>query len=83
MISENRVSIIGAGGHVGLPLSLVISSSGFDVTGIDIDSERVSQLMEGHVPFVEYGAEELLEQDFKVTGCVLQLNLTVYRKQRL
>lgn len=62
MISENRVSIIGAGGHVGLPLSLVISSSGFDVTGIDIDSERVSQLMEGHVPFVEYGAEELLEQ---------------------
>ena len=83
MVFDNKVSIIGAGGHVGLPLSLVVSASGFDVSGVDVDSERVSDLMKGHVPFVEDGAEELLKQELQsgrlryTTGFDSMLNASV------
>jgi len=55
-----KVAIIGAGGHVGLPLSLVIADSGFQVTGIDLNLQTIRTLENGSVPFVEDGAEHLL-----------------------
>ena len=55
-----RVSIIGACGHVGLPLAIVLADAGFDVTGIDRDADLVSKITSGRMPYVEDGAEEML-----------------------
>lgn len=41
-----KVGVIGLG-YVGLPLSLLLSESGFTVTGFDIDTEKVRRLEEG------------------------------------
>ncbi len=56
------VSVIGAGGHVGFPLSLVIANGGHKVYGIDVNFKIVEQLNNGHVPYVEEGAKELLDK---------------------
>lgn len=55
-----RVSVVGAAGHVGLPLSLVLAESGHDVYGIDIDAAANTAIMQGRMPHREDGAEELL-----------------------
>ncbi|MDA8085830.1 MAG: NAD(P)-binding domain-containing protein, partial [Nitrospiraceae bacterium] len=43
---EARVGVIGLG-YVGLPLVFEFSRAGFDVTGFDIDSEKVNLLKQG------------------------------------
>ena len=56
------VSVIGAGGHVGFPLSLVIADAGHKVYGIDVNPLIVDRLNYGYVPYVEEGAKELLDK---------------------
>jgi len=58
---NDKVSIVGAGGHVGLPLSLVLADAGFQVTGIDTNRDLINTLSRGVVPYVEEGAAELLK----------------------
>ncbi len=41
-----RVAVLGLG-YVGLPLALAFAKKGFRVQGIDIDTERISQIQEG------------------------------------
>lgn len=65
MENGKRVSVIGAGGHVGFPLSLVLADSGFDVFGIDVNADIVENLNQGIVPYVEEGAEEILKKSLK------------------
>lgn len=55
-----HVSVVGGGGHVGLPLGLVLADSGFDVTLVDKDEERLSTIEAGELPFHEPGGEALL-----------------------
>jgi len=55
-----KVAVIGAGGHVGLPFSLVVDAAGHDVIGIDANSEIITQLGKKHYPYVEVGGQELL-----------------------
>jgi UDP-N-acetyl-D-mannosaminuronic acid dehydrogenase len=58
-----KIAIIGAGGHVGIPFSLVCAQSGlYDVVGFDIDEDRVIQLNNGEMPFYEEDGEELLKK---------------------
>lgn len=54
------VTVIGAGGHVGLPFSLVCADAGHTVYGVDINEELILSLNSGNVPYVERGAAELL-----------------------
>lgn len=44
---NNRVGVIGLG-YVGLPLSLAFADAGYEVIGVDIDTERVERLRDGH-----------------------------------
>jgi UDP-N-acetyl-D-mannosaminuronic acid dehydrogenase len=44
------VSVLGLG-RVGLPLAVVFARSGFRVTGVDVDCERVNMIMGGETPF--------------------------------
>jgi len=48
-------------GKMGLPLSAILANSGFSVTGIDIDTERVKAVNNGDNPFPEEpGLNDLL-----------------------
>jgi UDP-N-acetyl-D-mannosaminuronic acid dehydrogenase len=55
-----KVVVVGGGGHVGLPLALVLADSGFEAVSLDISAETVAKINSGQMPFVENGAQELL-----------------------
>jgi UDP-N-acetyl-D-mannosaminuronic acid dehydrogenase len=57
-----KVVIVGGGGHVGLPLALVLASSGFEAASLDISLQTVSTINLGKMPFVEAGAQDLLNK---------------------
>jgi UDP-N-acetyl-D-mannosaminuronic acid dehydrogenase len=57
-----KVVIVGGGGHVGLPLALVLADSGFEAASLDISAETVSTINSGVMPFAEAGAQELLSK---------------------
>ena len=55
-----RIAVIGGGGHVGLPFSLVLCDFGHEVTLIDTNAESLEKIGRGEMPFFERGAPELL-----------------------
>jgi UDP-N-acetyl-D-mannosaminuronic acid dehydrogenase len=55
-----KVVIVGGGGHVGLPLALVLADSGFEAISLDISEETVVKINSGQMPFAESGAQDLL-----------------------
>jgi UDP-N-acetyl-D-mannosaminuronic acid dehydrogenase len=57
-----KVVVVGGGGHVGLPLALVLADSGFLSVSLDISPETVSKINSGKMPFAEVGAQELLDK---------------------
>ena len=57
-----KVAVIGAAGHVGLPLALVLADHGNQAVGIDSNGAAVEQINGGEMPFYEEGADELLER---------------------
>ena len=58
---SHDVAVIGLG-RVGLPLALTFADRGLRVLGIDNDPERLAALRERRMPFVEPGAQELLDR---------------------
>lgn len=57
----SKVAVIGAGGHVGFPFSLVVANSGHTVYGIEINEGLCNTLNGGLIPYVEYGAEKIFD----------------------
>lgn len=57
-----KVSIIGACGHVGFPFSLVVAEAGHTVYGIDVNTDMVKSMNNKIVPYVEDGAQEILDK---------------------
>jgi UDP-N-acetyl-D-mannosaminuronic acid dehydrogenase len=55
-----KVVIVGGGGHVGLPLALVMADSGYQVVSLDISEDTVDKINAGEMPFSEDGARDLL-----------------------
>jgi len=56
------VVIVGGCGHVGLPLALALADCGYRVGIDDIDAAKVELVRSGQVPFMENGAEALLQR---------------------
>jgi UDP-N-acetyl-D-mannosaminuronic acid dehydrogenase len=54
------VCVVGGGGHVGLPLSLVLAEAGLRVAVYDTNQQTVARIARGEMPFREAGADELL-----------------------
>ncbi len=52
--------MVGGGGHVGLPLALVLADSGFEAISLDVSAKTVETINSGVMPFAEAGAQELL-----------------------
>jgi UDP-N-acetyl-D-mannosaminuronic acid dehydrogenase len=59
--STAEVAVVGLG-RVGLPLALSFADRGLSVIGVDNDSARVRAVREGHMPFEEPGAQEVLDR---------------------
>jgi UDP-N-acetyl-D-mannosaminuronic acid dehydrogenase len=55
------ICVVGGGGHVGLPLSIVFASKGKKVRVFDINRKTIAAIMSGQMPFMEHGAEPLLK----------------------
>ena len=62
---EFDVAIVGGLGHVGLPLGLVFADKGLKVCLCDINKENAELVKSGEMPFIEYGAEEVLRKALK------------------
>jgi UDPglucose 6-dehydrogenase len=57
-----KVSVIGTG-YLGATHAACMSSLGFEVIGVDVDSAKIELLTAGRVPFYEPGLEELLQKE--------------------
>ena len=54
--------VIGGGGHVGLPLAIMLASRGVNTAIYDISKSAVEGINAGKMPFWEPGAEKLLQE---------------------
>ena len=66
MINKSEISIIGGSGHVGFPLGLVFSSSGFKVKLIDKNQKNNNLINSGVNPYLEEGSKKLLVKMIKL-----------------
>ena len=57
-----NISIIGGCGHVGLPLGIALGGVGHTVNLIDINENSINTVNEGKMPFLENGADEILDK---------------------
>jgi UDP-N-acetyl-D-mannosaminuronic acid dehydrogenase len=69
-LTGHDVVIVGGCGHVGLPLGIVLARSGASVALVDVDEDRKQAVRAGRMPFIEYGAEPLLQE---VLGSTLEV----------
>jgi UDP-N-acetyl-D-mannosaminuronic acid dehydrogenase len=56
------LTVVGGAGHVGIPLVLSFAAKGLTVNVNDINLDNLAALRAGRLPFIEYGAEELLSK---------------------
>lgn len=68
------VVVVGGLGHVGLPLGLVLAQKGLKVCLNDRDSDKADLVKQGKMPFIEYGAEEILQETLRSGN--LQISLS-------
>lgn len=61
--SKYDICVVGGGGHVGLPLSLLFANTGSKVCIYDINKEVLEKIDQGEMPFCEEGAGELLKNN--------------------
>jgi len=54
------LTIVGGGGHVGIPLVLAFAEAGYRVNVHDTNRDVLETLRAGRLPFIEYGGEALL-----------------------
>lgn len=59
---KKNICIVGGLGHVGLPLGISFASKGFVVNLLDRNLSNKSKVLNGKMPFIEYGAEKLLKK---------------------
>lgn len=60
-----KVVIVGGGGHVGLPLALVLADTGFQAVSLDISQDVVDSINSGKMPFAEEGAQAILTKTLR------------------
>ena len=61
-MTPGSVVVVGGCGRVGLPLGLALADAGRDVTLYDINTAAIELVGGGTMPFLENGADEVLER---------------------
>jgi UDP-N-acetyl-D-mannosaminuronic acid dehydrogenase len=67
----------GGGGHVGLPLAIMLSSRGVNTAIYDISKSAVEGINSGKMPFWEPGAEKLLQESLQAKTLIATTDPTV------
>ena len=73
-IRQVDVTVVGGAGHVGIPLVLSFAEKGLKVMIHDLNVGALEALKRGELPFVEYGAQGMLQE-------ALQLDRLVWSSQ--
>ena len=60
-----KIAIIGLG-FVGLSLTSVLASKGYDVVGIDVDKAKCEKIVDGISPFYEPDLDRILKRGLKM-----------------
>ena len=58
--AQADLTVVGGGGHVGIPLVLAFAEAGLTVNVNDLNEAVLAQLRSGKLPFIEHGAAPLL-----------------------
>ena len=61
---DMRLTVIGTG-YLGVSHATAMASLGYQVLGVDIDSEKIEELAAGRVPFYEPGLQELMVEQLQ------------------
>ncbi len=61
----SKVSVVGGCGRTGFRFSLIAANNGHNVISIDLDEEKICEIKQGCLPFVEKDGEIYLEQALK------------------
>jgi UDP-N-acetyl-D-mannosaminuronic acid dehydrogenase len=69
--------VLGGGGHVGLPLAIMLSSRGVNTAIYDISKSAVKGINSGNMPFWEPGAEKLLQKSLQAKTLIATTDPTV------
>ncbi len=59
-VENADITVVGGGGHVGIPLVLALAEAGMRVNVNDLNVESLNTLKSGRLPFIEDGAESVL-----------------------
>jgi UDP-N-acetyl-D-mannosaminuronic acid dehydrogenase len=59
-VGDADLTVVGGGGHVGIPLVLAFAEAGFRVNVHDLNRSVLETLQSGRLPFIEHGGEALL-----------------------
>jgi UDP-N-acetyl-D-mannosaminuronic acid dehydrogenase len=79
---DHDICVVGGAGHVGLPLALAFAAAGQRVIINDVDTEVMAQIAGGRLPFIEYGAEPLLEQALAANRLTFSADASDVRRAR-
>jgi UDP-N-acetyl-D-mannosaminuronic acid dehydrogenase len=60
VFEDADVTVVGGAGHVGIPLVLALAETGLRVNVNDLNQVSLDTLKAGRLPFIEYGAADLL-----------------------
>lgn len=71
-----KIAIVGTG-YVGLVTGACLSDVGFDVTCVDINTEKIAKLQRGESPIYEPGLEDLLERNISKGRLHFTTDLTI------
>ncbi len=74
-----KISVIGGGGHVGLPMCLVLADAGHQVYGVDLNEENNRLIMSGKMPFYEQGGEEYLQRCLTTQRVMMTSDISVVK----
>lgn len=74
--------IVGGFGHVGLPLGIIFADKGLKVCLYDVDNEKADLLRKGKMPFIEYGAEPLLNKVLENGNLDISLDIASVSKAK-
>jgi UDP-N-acetyl-D-mannosaminuronic acid dehydrogenase len=61
-VQQADLTVVGGGGHVGIPLVLAFAEAGLRVNVHDLDGAVLDTLRSGRLPFIERGGETLLQR---------------------
>lgn len=61
-VANLDIVVLGGGGHIGLPLSLVFAQAGMRVGIYDTNQATLDRIAAGAMPFLEHGADDLLRE---------------------